>query len=247
MEFKTLDRNEILEYIDARLKKLSFNKRGKLYIYYKGNLVITFYPVYAGAKATIDYLIGDCEIWYQKDSITSLREGSIRFNQLVSLPETATKSILLPYKQLFYKNVDPKIWSKYEYGDLFGSDVSMSEYLSILDECLFPLLEGLTKWETHKKIKKEISSIWPQCKYNEVHIALYEKNFIQMQEIYQGTKKYYELYPAMNEAMKKDLEKLASYVELLENKQWDAIDEILYNDSIKMKALLKKYNIKEAP
>lgn len=118
MEFKTLDRNEILEYIDTKLKKLSFNKKGKLYVYYKGNLVITFYPVYAGAKATIDYLIGDCEIWYQKDSITSLREGSIRFNQLVSLPETATKSILLPYKQLFYKNVDPKIWSKYEYGDL---------------------------------------------------------------------------------------------------------------------------------
>ena len=25
MEFKTLDRNEILEYIDAKLKKLSFN------------------------------------------------------------------------------------------------------------------------------------------------------------------------------------------------------------------------------
>lgn len=246
MEFKTLDRNEILEYIDARLKKLSFNKRGKLYIYYKGNLVITFYPIYTGAKATIEYLIGDFDIWHQFTSITNLREGNIWFNRLASIPETATESGLLPYRLLFHTTIDSKIWNKYKYGDLFGPDVSMSEYLSILDECLFPLLEGLIKWETHKKIKREISSIWPQCKYNEVHIALYEKNFIQMQEIYQSTKRYYEQYPSMSEAMKKDLEKLARYVELLENKQWDTIDEILYNDSRKMKALLKKYNIKEA-
>lgn len=247
MEFKTLDRNEILEYIDAKLKKLSFNKKGKLYVYYKGNLVITFYPVYAGAKATIDFLIGDYDIWYQFTSIAGLKEGNISFIDLLNTQETAKISRLLPYRRLLHLNIPHQILDKYKHGELFGPDISMNEYLSVLDVCLFPFLEKLTTWEVHKKVRNDFSLMIPQGKYKEVNIALYDKNFLQMQEIYRIIKECYGQYAITDEQVVKELGKLASYVELLENKQWDTIDEILYNDSRKMKALLKKYNIKEAP
>lgn len=235
-----LDRDYILNYIDARLTKMGFCKKSGFYLLWRGPTVTTLWvELYGPQKRCIEYRIGKFSIWddvrpYEAANAWKfLKEGSIRFS--IELYTTYSRHTYYQIAKTIH--LDPHRFQNTRINMLYGSQASLQDYIQILDEGLFPFLAFISTWSGYKLSCKSYGPIF------RLDFALYDRDIEGLKGLRQQVFEAFCRYGASPEQKEEELKVYDTFLGRMERGEWGKIDAYLNEQAAPMTTLLTKKKI----
>lgn len=234
-----LDRQYILDHVDAKLTEMGFCKKSGFYLLWRGNTVTTLWiELYGPRKTWVEYRIGKYGIWDGVDSWKFLKDGTIHFTVALygkSFPESY-------YQILKTIGLDPVQLQNTRINMLYGEQASLSDYLQMLDEGLFPFLQFISIWSGYKlscSLRIPESQMTP---------ALYDRDIDHLKNLRQMQIEELSYHQNITPQKKEEIlewtyKRFDPFISLMEQGQWDKIDSYLAEQAAPMTALLTKKKI----
>lgn len=226
-----LAKEDILCYVDAAMITMGYAKRGELFILWRENTVTTLYPLFR-AEHSLQFTIGNFNIWDQINQISLLREGSYWFSSVLGGANPSRTYYDLPKET----GLPLDRLRKYGTGDLYGEDISFKEYCQILDRGLFPFLRFISTWQGHKLTTRTVGS------RRKVNICLYDRDSDTILAMREKLERQVDSSSGSS-ALLESIEILDHALALIEKNDQEGIEEYLFNKSKPMRELLRRYNI----
>lgn len=235
-----LDKDYILHYIDAKLTEMGFCKKSGFYLLWRGPTVTTLWvELYGPQKRMVEYRIGKFSIWDDVRPFESanawkfLKEGSIRF----SIQLYTSYSRHTYYRIAETVHLDADRFQNTRINMLYGERASLSDYIQILDEGLFPFLQFISTWSGYKlslKLEPPILRIEP---------VLYDRDIEGMRQMRRLELERLSRFELSDQQKAEERKGYDHFLGQMERGEWDKIDSYLKEQAAPMTTLLTRKRI----